>query len=231
MTARIGEMRLERPLSRALFLGASVVCLLGLGAEILHQFGHTPLIETIVAVCSLSQEQNLPTWYSTIVLWSCALVLALHALAPEPLCPRRGHWWGLATGFAYLSLDESMQIHEHLGGWIGTGGLLYFDWVIGAAIAVAAVAALYWRFLWRLPPRERRRFVIAGLIYVGGAVVLELPLGWWTEREGDLNLGYALIDWVEESLEIIGASLFFFALVAALVPSQESNLTLTEGEF
>ncbi|MFO0630985.1 MAG: hypothetical protein U0325_35900 [Polyangiales bacterium] len=38
-------------------------------------------------------------------------------------------------------------------------------------------------------------------------------LGWWTERYGDAGLGYAMIDWVEEMLELTGASLFLFAVL------------------
>ena len=41
---------------------------------------------------------------------------------------------------------------------------------------------------------------------------MELPLGYWTERAGANNLTYALIDFVEESLELCGASLFVLAV-------------------
>jgi hypothetical protein len=55
-----------------------------------------------------------------------------------------------------------------------------------------------------------------------------LPLGWWVERAGNDNLGYALIDWVEETMEMIGASLAVVALVAhrreaAPCPVSEAN--------
>ena len=42
---------------------------------------------------------------------------------------------------------------------------------------------------------------------------MELPLGWWMDRAGSHNLTYALIDWVEESLEMIGVSVFLYALI------------------
>jgi hypothetical protein len=118
----------------------------------------------------------------------------------------------LVIVFAYMSLDEAVEIHEHLGGWIETGGLLYFDWVIPAAVLVLAVGIAYLRFLAHLDPQTRRRFVVAGALYVGGALLMELPLGWWTEQHGDDNLGYALMDWIEETLELAGASYFLVSL-------------------
>jgi hypothetical protein len=42
---------------------------------------------------------------------------------------------------------------------------------------------------------------------------MELPLGWWTERFGDDGLGYALIDWVEETLEMTGAAAALLVLL------------------
>jgi hypothetical protein len=68
--------------------------------------------------------------------------------------------------------------------------------------------------LWLRSPR--RQFLIAGAIYVGGALGMELPLGWWTERAGSDNLVYALIDGVEETMELSGTTLFLLALVEYL---------------
>lgn len=185
----------------------------GLAIELVHTRSHAPVVETLVGVFSLSYERNVPTWYASSLLFTCALALA--AIAADVTARgggHRAHWVGLAAGFAYMSLDEATELHEHLGGLVGTGGVLYFDWVIPAAIVVAVVALLYLPFLRALPPARRRRFVLAGALYVGGAVLCELPLGWWTERAGADNPTYALIDWVEETLELAGASLFLLAL-------------------
>jgi hypothetical protein len=110
-----------------------------------------------------------------------------------------------------MSLDEAIELH---GGLFGGSGLLYFDWVVPASVVVAIVAAVYWPFLRDLVPQRRRQFVTTAALYLGGALLLELPLGWWTERAGSDTAGYALIDWVEETLELAGASWFLLALVA-----------------
>jgi hypothetical protein len=197
------------PIARPLALASATVAGAGLAVELVHTRSHADAVESLVALFSLSFEGNLPTWYSSSLLFTCAF--ALTAIARTARTHRR-HWLGLAAGFFYMSLDEAIELHEHLGGLVGTGGALYFDWVIPAGIVVAAVAALYLPFLRDLPRYRRRMFVLAGLLYVGGAVAMELPLGWWTAQHGVDNAGYALIDWVEETLEIAGASLFLIAL-------------------
>jgi hypothetical protein len=42
---------------------------------------------------------------------------------------------------------------------------------------------------------------------------MELPLGYWTERSGTNNFVYGALDWVEESMEILGVTLFLLSLV------------------
>ena len=187
----------------------------GFASEIAYRFLGSSF-ESTVEMFSLSYEHNLPTWFSACILFSCGLALAgIASRAQRERERHRWHWWGLCAAFFYISLDETAEIHEHLGLW-ELHGVLYFSWVVPAAAAVAVLGALYLPFLLRLPPRRRWQFILAGALYVGGALVMELPLGWWYERAGDANLVYAAIDHLEETLEMIGASLFLSALVEEL---------------
>jgi hypothetical protein len=200
---------------RRLSLTCSVaLAAVGFASEIAYRyFGAS--FEPVVQVFSLSYEHNLPTWFSACILFSCGLALAAIASRQRVGQPHRWHWWGLSAAFFYISFDETAQIHEHLGQW-ELHGVLYFSWVVPAAAVVALLGALYLPFLRRLSPRRRRQFIVAGVLYVGGALFMELPLGWWYERAGDENLVYAAIDHLEEVLEMIGASLFLSALVEEL---------------
>ncbi len=200
-------------MTRILVIAGALVALLGLGVELAHARSHAPAVEVLVGFLSLSYEGNLPTWYAASLLLLCAVMLGVVASEIPSGGSGRRHWWALAILFGFMSLDEAAEMHEHLGGLIGTGGVLYFDWVIPAAVVVALVGLAYLPFLRQLPPRTRNRFVLAGAIYVGGALLMELPLGWWTERHGAENLGYALIDWVEEVLELAGVSGFLAAIL------------------
>lgn len=220
-------------LRRRLLAAAGAIAALGLAVELWHaaaRAGMTrerELLEVLVPRLSLSYEHNLPTWFASSLLLACALAAgaiarSCAARAPSPAGDPdargegrwRRHWWGVTAVFAYASLDEATELHEHLGGHLSTGGVLYFNWVIPAAALLVALAAVFLRFVRALPAVTRRRLVIAGAIYLGGAVAMELPLGWWVERAGPDGLGYALIDWIEETLELVGASLALVALVA-----------------
>lgn len=191
----------------------AIVSLLGLGAELgRHLRGWDG---PLVSLLSLSYEGNLPTWHASAVPLLCALLLLLCAARAEL---DRGRWRLLALGFFAISLDEVVGLHELTSAWFDTEGVLHFGWVIPATALVAALVPIFVPFLRRLPRPTARRFALAGALYVGGAVGMELPLGAWVEAHSDDDLGYALIDWVEETLEIAGVTLFAATLLRRLAP-------------
>lgn len=187
------------------------IVLCGLVAEVSHALADIHQYDAVLFFFSLSYEQNLPTWYSSMLLACSGLALWQQAQVAESY---NLHWRAMAFGLFLASIDETAELHENLGGLIGTSGLLYFDWIIPATLVMTALAIIYVPFTRHLPAQTRRAFLLAGAIYLGGALVMELPLGYWTEAHGVSNLGYALIDWVEETLEILGASLFLLAVLA-----------------
>lgn len=181
---------------------------------------------------SLSHEQNAPTWYASCLLLLCALNLALIALAKTRDKARyAAHWWFLAGVFAYISLDETAEIHESASTGFDFSGFLYFGWVIPATVVVTVIGSCYLRFLSHLPRSTRWRFVAAGAIYVGGALGVEFLLGYWTDLAGRQNLTYGLIDLVQESMELAGVSLFLCSLVEYLAgPSGQLQLVFSDGQ-
>lgn len=205
--AMVPFSRLRWPLWGAVAL----LSVAGLGSELLVRAAPSGLTDATVQRLSLSYEGNVPTWAASSLLLVCALVAGSIAALPTSARPRS--WIAVALAFGYASLDEMAQLHESLGGWVETGGVLYFDWVISAAILLVALAFAFWPWLRSLPPATRRRMVLAALLYFGGAVAMELPLGWWTDRAGSDSLGYALIDWVEETMEMCGTLLMLRALM------------------
>lgn len=186
-------------------------CAVGLAAELLRHLAQ--LDHPALSLCSLSYEGNLPSWYASVLPLVCAGLLAWISAGEAG---DRAHWRALAFGFLYISIDEACGFHELLGALFDTRGVLHFGWVIPAAGIVLVVGLSYLGFLRRLDRATARRFVLAGGLYVAGALLLELPLGWWTEQYGDDSLGYALIDWCEETLEFTGLTVFAAALLARL---------------
>lgn len=196
---------------RALVALCALFCGLGLLAELLRHLA--ALEHPAISVWSLSFEDNLPSWYASALPLLCAGLLALVAVGEAR---DRAHWRALALGFVYISIDEALSLHEMLGALVDGEGLLHFGWVIPAAAIVLAVLLAFLGFLRRLDRPTARRFVLAGALYVTGAVLFELPLGWWTEQYGDDSPGYAAIDWCEETLEFAGLTLFAATLLRRL---------------
>jgi hypothetical protein len=198
-------------IARGLVIAVACLSIAGLCAELGGYLLGWP--EGLVDLLSLSFERNVPTWGASSLLLLASAALAVSA---ERASSHRPAWWALSVIFLFMSLDEAIEIHEHLGGLIEGRGVLYFSWVIPAAVIVLVLGLSFLRFLARLDSVDRRPFVVAGAIYVGGALGMELPLGWWTERAGDDNLVYGLLDWIEETLELVGLTVFLLALRARL---------------
>lgn len=163
-------------------------------------------------------EESVPTYYSSVLLLAAAFLLGLIArarrMAGEPFAR---HWLALAVIFVALSTDEVVCFHEGLTvpvrNALHTGGALYYAWVVPAMGMLAALALVYSRFLLHLPRPVRRQFVLAAVIYVGGAVGLELAGGVLAAYSGEHTLAYGLLATAEEAFEMIGVVLFIRALL------------------
>lgn len=162
-----------------------------------------------------STEQTVGTWLTAALLFGCALLLlAIGALNREQ---RRGHWRLLGWLFVFLSADETISIHERAGDGVAdlvdAGGFFLWAWVIPYGILALGVAMGYLPFLRRLPQDTRRRFVIAGAIYVGGALGVEMIEAWIVDQAGHGTMAVAVLAVIEEALELIGAAYFLIALL------------------
>jgi hypothetical protein len=166
----------------------------------------------------VDEEGNIPAWYSASLLLLCSFLLATIASAERRRQSRYAvGWLILSLVFAYLSLDESAQLHELsiplLRDLFNPTGLLYYPWIVPAGICVALFVLGYWRFLTGLPPKTRWLFLLAGAVFVGGALVIEALSGRQALLYGKQNLTYHLIITVEELFEMVGVVVFIYALL------------------
>ena len=192
----------------------AVIVAAGVLVEVLRPLYELKTKSGVVPLLSLSYEQNVPTFYSAMLLLGCSLLLALIAAGARQNGERFVRsWWVLSAGFLYIAVDEVLEFHEQLSTLYKLEGALFFSWIIPAAVVVVLLGVAYIPFLRALPRRIALRFLLAGTIYVGGAVVMELPLGHWTAQHGTDNLGYGLIDALEEALEMLGLNLFLLTLL------------------
>jgi hypothetical protein len=119
----------------------------------------------------------------------------------------------------YLSIDEAAALHEKLtiafqeNESLNVHGYLYFAWVLVGIPFVLVMGLLYARFLFHLPAQTRRHFLLAGALYVGGALVIEaISANQWYLNEGT-SLTYSAIGTVEEFCEMLGVIVFIYGLL------------------
>ena len=128
---------------------------------------------------------------------------------------------GLAATFLFLSIDEMLGFHERLieptRSVLNASGLLFYAWVVPYAVGVVVFLAVYLRFLFRLPRRTAVLFVIAGAIFVGGAIGMEMLGGLCFEVSGSKNLLYVGLQTIEEILEMAGIVVFMYAIADWMV--------------
>jgi len=151
----------------------------------------------------------------------------------------------------FLSADEAVSIHEQmtmpLRKVFDLHGFLFLSWVIPAALLVSILFAAYSKFLFRLPDATRWLFVIAGFVYLGGALGIDMInannleanhfIATNPEIVGATRFNYALLTALEEFLEMSGIVIFIYALVTqlnlelGLAPAKEEILDFAETGF
>ena len=181
-----------------------------------HFLGHKKLI--INFDFNFNNEYNIPTYYSVFTMLVSSMLLGIIALLKKNKRNEYYYWLGLSILFLFLSMDELFSIHEALikptREYLTTSGLFYFAWVIPYGIALILFALLYIRFILHLPKRTRYLFILSGVIFISGAVGVEMFEGKAVELYGRDNIIFALYYTFEEMLEMLGMAVFIYALIS-----------------
>jgi uncharacterized BrkB/YihY/UPF0761 family membrane protein len=127
------------------------------------------------------------------------------------------HWLGLSFVFVFLALDEMIQIHEQFTAPIrnlfNLTGVLYYAWFIPYVFVLIILAIAYFKFMMRLPKHILKLFILAGFLFVFGAVIIEAMSGLYYEKYGVYSHTYYLMVTFEELLEMSGSVIFLYALL------------------
>jgi len=215
-----------RPRRVLLVLGAiifMIVCFSVVGQYSAQMLGHGRLLGFVHGF-NVDGEGNVPAHFSALMLLTASILAGLIASRVRRTeGPFYGHWVGLALVFVVLAADELNSFHERLiyplRTLLDADGLLYFTWVVPGMVFVGLFVLAYARFLWYLPTRWKTLFVVSGFTFVGGAIGVELLGGWYVSSydpeafTDSVVFIYALITTLEESLEMIGAATFLYALL------------------
>ncbi len=228
-TARIRLWRVDAIVGGTLF----ALLLLSLAGTFVTYSSASAGMHKLAKLFLFEEEKNLPTLFNVFLLIADMVALGTVAMFRFASGDRwRWHWLSLAAIFLFLSYDEAAQVHERLNGVmagvVDARGFLAFAWVVPALAFVLVVGLAFSRFLLNLPRRRAVLFVLAGALYVGGAVGVEMigadlwSLGGWD------NVTYSLVATFEETLEMSGLIVFLHATLGVLA-GPDGVLWLTVG--
>ena len=215
---------------RTTIVGRTLACIIGLlvSASLLFQLGRMELgwgqSHGLKGLFDLGRESNIPTYFSSMVLLLAAALLFLVAKHKSREGDSyRAHWFGLATGFLLMSVDEIAMLHENMYripkmlGLEAPEAAVSLYWLLPYMLVFALLAIPYTGFVRHLDSRTRRLFVTAGLLYVSGALGMEVVGDFvWAATDQSPTWTKVLATTTEESLEMTGAALFVVALVRYL---------------
>jgi hypothetical protein len=207
----------RRRIIRALLFVVIALTVASVSVQVLdHVFDRNQALG-LVPLFDANREENIPTWYASITLFVCALILAglaMHA-SRRGESPRR--FWLVIALLALASIDETAQLHE----W---GGRLLRDavnaeneianaWIVpGTIIAVLLFVPLR-AFFTRCPAPVRRGAAVAGAVYVGGALGIEILEEVVFGPSGDFGLDQAILGTAQEFAEMVGVLIFLDVLL------------------
>lgn len=189
----------------------------GLGYS--HALGYVPLF-------NIATEANIPTYFASGLLMTSAILFVLLwriGKSGERDCRV---WLLLSVIFAFLAVDEVAMIHEKfiepVRATLGTGGFLYFAWIVPYAVAVVTIALYATPAIWRTGPRFIKLFGTAAALYLGGAIGVEMIGGSYYEASAFdpdaayVDLNYRLIQSLEETLEFAGVIVLIYTLLTLI---------------
>ena len=207
----------------ARWLSWTVVALVAVGTAariVMYQIAPHPdhPIARATRRLALGHEPSVANWYSSLALLASAIlawIVAVHENRAGR--PYRFHWFALAILLALLALDEAVMIHELADRvtqeWLDTDGILYFAWVIPGAAFTLLVGIGFLGFLRHLESRTRRFVLSAGVIFISGALGVEMIEGVLMGTHGLASVPFTLAISLEEGLEMFGIVLLIYALL------------------
>lgn len=218
----------------AFFLSAIALLLVFSSAAVLtadYLTGYNSVvIHKLVKLFDLDLEVNVPTFFSVGLLLSASLLLAVVTTIVRKNKGKHVLGWAiLSGGFLFMAFDELASVHERfiepmraiLG--VENAGIFYYAWVVPAFGLLLVLGVMYLRFLIALPAKTRNLLILAGAMFLGGAVGLELFEGVFVAD----RLLYNTFVTFEESLEMGGVILLIWTLLRYL----QENFNLNSLNF
>lgn len=165
----------------------------------------------------LGSEANIPTWFSSLILFISACLLFLISYYKGKQYKFQKYWKILGFIFVLLSIDELASIHEDFNNPVRSlfhaGGIFYWSWIIPAIMILIIMFFVFLKFLLSLPKSTRNLITISGIIYIGGAVGLEMIGGLLYSKHLDGSFMMKIENFFEEMMEMTGILIFIWSLL------------------
>lgn len=172
-------------------------------------------------------EVSVPTWFSQALFLAIAGGAFLLASMQKVPAARR-LWMFLGVIGVLLSIDEVGALHELLLQTIhlllfGETGPTYIAnaWIALLPIILVAAVVTFWAMLKYVPKRTIRFCVIGGVILLFGAIVIDILT---TADNQNTFYDKGILVAIEESLELLGMSTIFYAIVDYIERSYRTNI-------
>ena len=211
---------------RGLAAIAALLVLASIGGQLIKYLTGHDGVYGLIRLFDLDEENNIPTFFSTSLLLIADLLLWIITIVKRTSrAPYAFGWTILALIFLCLAVDEAASIHELLDRPVKellgnrASGIFYYSWVIPSMAFTLFLGLFLSKFMLHLPTQTLSFFVLAAVLYIGGAIGVELIGGRYDEQHGFQNLPYAMIVTIEEALEMAGLIVFIYALMTYIEAS------------
>jgi hypothetical protein len=210
------EFRLNpRRIAAGMLIVIALLATLHVAQLCVYYYVGDPDVFDFLELIDFDYEANLPSFYSSLAILFCAVLLWIIGVDKKASKSAYSyHWLGLAAIFTFLGVDEAISLHEEIGdlvealAWFEAAGYLFFAWVVPYGLLLLVFAVAYFKFVFALPPKTRLTFILAGSLFIFGAVGLEII----SAREADLHSSetvyYSVLYTLEELCEMIAIVLF-----------------------
>lgn len=126
------------------------------------------LSSNISDLFNLNHERNVPTWFSTVLLYSISITSFFLFKIKNIQLTERHFWIGFSIAFGFLSLDEAACLHEKLD-------FFFTKWIYLYAPIAGAFFIYCIYYLLKIGNRNLTIKLISGLIIYGfGGLVFEM---------------------------------------------------------
>ena len=171
----------------------------------------------LVFLMNVDLEQNVPTWFSSILHFLVFLVLTTIAvLTKNSARPYFLHWAFVALLFGLFSLDEVASIHDQLPVKLFPNLNTFWRWIFPGSLFVLLLSVVLIPFVKSLPTEIKNRLFVGWSVFFGGALVVEYPARLVAHTVGEHAPLYDLLTTIEEGCEMVGVILILRALLLYL---------------